>query len=274
MSISPPTPYKTMRLFFFLAVTLLLTAQSAFAEDWLSHYYEKPTPERLVTEVRAMSKAGTLSNPKSAAPISVFLGKVMAANPARVDAWLSQLGDLKGGDRQTVLLAASWSGTREAQAHLDGQPDAEKYRAKQVDIRTLEPNNPTVLDMLWADFFATGEAMPIRRIVVALKYEKYSGALDRYAKSEKTEKDRDEAILEAVFKAAMWSLESNARQHRRVGETLEQIFFADGLTQPEQVWISVILAKAMPDKYELTRLEAGQWTLKRKPAIQGETLAR
>jgi hypothetical protein len=262
---------QAMRLICLLAVVLLTTAQTAFAEDWLSHYYEHPTPERFVTEVKALSKAGNLSNPKTAALISVFLGRIMAANPTQVDGWLSQLSDLKGDDRQTVLFAASLSETKEAQAYLGHQPDAEKYRGKPIDIRAIEPKNPTVLDMLWADFFATGEAVPVRRIVVALNYDKYSGALDRYAKSEKTEKDRTDAILEAVFKAATWSLESNARQHRRVGEILEQIYFSGGLTQSEQIWLSAILAKAMPEKYEFTRSEAGKWAFKRKSSVQGRT---
>jgi hypothetical protein len=259
------------RLFYFLAVLLFSTAQSAFAQDWLSHYYENPTPGRFVTEVQALSKAGTLSNPNAAALTSVFLGRVMAANPVQVNAWLTQLGSLKGGDRQTVLVAASLSGTSEARAYLDRQPDADKYRAKPIDVRALELKDATVLDMLWADFFATGEAAPIRRVVAALNFDKYTGALDRYAKSEKNEKDRDDAMLEAVFKAAMWSLESNTKQHRRVGETLEQLYFAGGLTHSEQLWLSFILAKAMPEKYEFTRSEAGQWTFKRKPAMQAAT---
>ncbi|TFW31318.1 hypothetical protein [Massilia horti] len=245
--------------------------QPAFAGDWLSHYYEHPTPERFVTEVKALSKSGYLSNPQSASMISVFLARVMAANPAQVDGWLGQLSDLKGGDRESLLFAASLSGTKEAQAYLGRQPDAEKYRGKPVDISALEPNNPTVLDMFWADFFATGEAAPVRRIVAALNYDKYSGALDRYAKSEKTEKDRNDAVLEAVFKAAAWSLESNARQHRRVGEILEQTYFLGALTQPEQVWLSAILAKAMPEKYEFTRSEADQWTFKIKATEEGKT---
>ena len=259
---------QAMRFICLLTVVLLATAQTAYAEDWFSHYYEHPTPERFVTEVQAFSKAGNLSNQKTSALISVFLGRVMAANPTQVDGWLTQLGDLKGSDRQTVLFAANLSGIKEAQAYLSRQSDAEKYQGKPIDIRALEPKDPAVLDMLWADFFATGETVPIRRIVVALNYDKYSGAIDRYAKSEKTEKDRSDAILEAVFKAAMWSLESNARQHRRVGEILEQIYFSGGLTQPEQVWLSAILAKAMPEKYEFTRSEAGQGTFKRKSAAQ------
>lgn len=264
--------HHALRLIGLLAAAVLLEAvQTAHAEDWLSHYYEHPTPERFVTEVRAWSKAGSLSNLKTAALISVFLGRVIAANPTQVDAWLTQLDDLKGGDRQMLLSAASLSATKDAQAYLSRQPDAEKYRAIPMDIRTLEPKSPAVLDMLWADFFATGEAVPIKRIVLALNYDKYSGALDRYAKSEKTEKDRNDAILEAVFRAAKWSLESNAKQHRRVGEIIEQTYFAGGLTQPEQVWLSTILAKAMPEKYEFTGSGPGLWTFKRKPTTQGVT---
>lgn len=250
---------------------LLATVQTAFAQDWLNHYYEHPTPERLVTEVQALSKAGNLSNPKSAAAISVFLGRVMAANPTKVDGWLSQLGELKGRDRHTLLLAASLSGTKEAQAYLDRQADAERYRGKPVDIRTLEPKTPAILDMLWADFLATGESVPVRRIVGALNYDKYSGAFDRFANSEKTEKDRNDAILEAVFKAAMWSLDSNARQHQRVAAILEQLCFSQGLTQAEKAWLSALLAKAMPNKYELSWTPPGQMTIKRKAIAQDTT---
>lgn len=260
-----------MRFIKFFVLILVMAVRTAFAQDWLSHYYEHPTPERFVIEVQALSKAGNLSNPKSSALISVFLGRIMAANPTKVDGWLSQLGDLKGGDRQTLLAAASLSGTKDAQTYLDRQADAERYRGKPIDVRILEPESPTILDMLWADFFATGEAIPVRRIAVALNYDKYSGALDRYAKSKKTEKDRNDAILETVFKAAMWSLESNARQHQRVAGILEQLYFSGELTQPEKVWLSAILAKVMPEKYEFSRSDSGQWTFKRKENIQGKT---
>ena len=257
-----------MRFFYFLSIVLLATTHTASAADWLSHYYENPAPERFVTEVIALSNAGMLSDPNSAAPASVFLGKVMAANPGQVDAWLSQLEDLKPADRQTLLSAATLSGTKEAQAYLGRQSDAGKYQNVAVDVRTLKPDNPKVLDMLWADFFATGDAAPIRRVIVALEYSKYAGAMDRYAASKKTEKDREEAILESVFRAAMYSLESNAVQHRRVAQTMEHIYFDEDLTQPEKLWLSAVLAKALQEKYEFTRSEGGLWTFQGKLATQ------
>ncbi|HBT97174.1 MAG TPA: hypothetical protein DEB25_05885 [Desulfobulbaceae bacterium] len=249
---------------------LFAVAQTVSAADWVSHYYEHPTPERFVAEVQKLSEAGTLSDPNKSMMIAVFLSRIMAAHPAQIDGWLSQLGNLKGNDRQTILFAAQLSNTKEARTYLDRQPNAERYRNKTIDIRTVEPNHPQILDMLWADFFATGEAAPIRRIVMALNYDKYSGAIERYAKSKKTEKDRNDALLEAVFKTATWSLGSNAKQHRRVGEILEQIFFSDKLEQSEKLWLLFVLAKAMPEKYEIPPPKDGKIIFKSKPTAEAK----
>lgn len=249
--------------YIFAGLMCFATMHSAGAEDWISHYYEKPTPERFVAEVLALSKAGILANPKANGAVTVFLGRVMAANPAQVSDWLDQLSDLQGTDRQMLLQAANLSATPAAQAFLARQADAQKYRGKPVDIRALEPDNPTVLDMLWADFFATGESAPIRRIVRALDYGKYTDALERYASSTKTKKETDEARLGAVFKVAFWSLESNTRQHQRVGAFLEQLYFSEGVTESEQLGLAVILSKTMPEKYAFTRLDNGRWSFQR-----------
>ena len=253
----------SLRRIWLLALMFLAAANSAVAADWVSHYYEKPAPERFVAEVQALSRAGHLAKPTTAAITSVFLGRVMAANPSQVDGWLSQLGDLKNEDRQTLLLAASRSGTKEAQAYLARQPEAEKFRARPADVREQAPTG-VVLDMLWADFFATGEAAPLRKIVSALQYSEHLGALERYATSAKTDKDRDEAMLDATFKAAMWSLGANAKQHRKVGEMLEQFYFDGDLSRIEQLCLGTVLAKALPEKFELTREDAGKWIFKRK----------
>lgn len=239
-------------------------AQAVWAGDWMPHYYENPTPERFVAEVQEFSNAGHLSSPETGPIIAVFLGRLMAANPVAVESWLSQLNDLTGRDRDTLLLAAGFSRTQEARSFLAKQPDGAKYLGSLIDIRSVEPEDPAVLDMLWADFFATGEVAPLKRLVHVLNYGQYAGAMERYAKSQKTEKDREDAMRDAVFQAARWSLESNAQQHRRVGELLERIYWQGDLTQPEQVWLSAVLAKAMPEKYEFVQIGPGRWSFKRK----------
>lgn len=235
----------------------------ANAEDWIPHYYEQPTPERFVGEVQAMSKAGVLADAKNAASIAAFLGRVMAANASQVEGWLNQLDGLKGPDKEALLLAANLSGTKEAMAYIQRQPDTEKYQ-KPTDIRSIEPNDGIVLDMLWGDFYASGDAKPIRRIVHALNYGKHAGALDKYKTSNKTEQDRNEAILESLFEAARWSLEANIRQHKRVAEIVEQIFWKEKITDEERTWLTVVLAKSLPEKYELTQVKPGEWAFRRK----------
>ncbi len=74
-------------------------------------------------------------------------------------------------------------------------------------------NSGAHLDIQWATFFATGKFEPIKNIIDSLKFNRYSGAMDAYKNSEKTEKDKDEAMLDATFQAAEWSLMSNINQH-------------------------------------------------------------
>lgn len=254
---------RLTRINWLAALVLLVISISANADDWITHYYENPTPERFVAEVHALSQSGHLADGNRAPLIAAFLGRVMANNPSQIGGWLNQLGGLKDEDRVTLLWAANLSQSKEALDYIQRQPDGNKFQ-KKIDIRTIELNDAFILDMLWGDFFATGEAMPIRRIVYALNYDKYLGALERFKSSKQTTMDRDEAIREGIFDAACWSLESNVKQHHRVAEIIEGIFWEGKISHSEQLWLSQILAKGLPDKYELTQVKAGEWAFKRK----------
>lgn len=248
-----------------LLIALILCAMShlVHADDWITNYYERPTPERFVSEVRGWSAAGLLSGNKSLA-FAVFLGRVMASNASQISTWLNQLGDLKGNDRFTLLLAVAASNTQEGRSYLAAQPDGARFTGKPIDIRTVEAKNPFVLDALWADYFATGESAAIRRIVSALNYEKHADAINHGKKPDLTQPGaKESAMLGVTFNAARWSLASNAKQHSRVGVILEQMFFGGELTQPETIWVSAILAQALPDKFEL-KVKPGEATLIRK----------
>lgn len=245
------------------AFMLCAISHVVHSDDWITNYYEHPTPERLVSEVRGWSSAGLLSGDKRSA-IAVFLGRVMASNASQVGTWLDQLGDLKGKDRATLLLAAAMSNTQEAKSYLAVQPDGAKYMGRPVDVRTVDVKNPLVLDALWFDYFATGESEAVRRIVSALNYEKYAGAVNKDKKPDLTQPGTKESVvLGMTFLAARWSLASNAKQHRRVGEILERLFLSGKLTQPETVGVSAVLAQALPDKFEL-KVTDGEATLIKK----------
>jgi hypothetical protein len=70
------------------------------------------------------------------------------------------------------------------------------------------------MDALWCEFFAAGNYKPIEKLIRVLGYYKYMGALDKYKKSTtKSKIEKNNAIKEAIFQTAIWSLKSNCKQH-------------------------------------------------------------
>jgi hypothetical protein len=100
----------------------------------------------------------------------------------------------------------------------DGK-DLEDFDALAKDIKIPEVDNEVrsavQLDVLWAEFLATGKYAPIRRIVDALALIKYTGTLERIKSGEikkVTEAIEMQANYEAIHRAAVWSLHSNCKQ--------------------------------------------------------------
>ena len=86
---------------------------------WMKFYNANPTPERFASELRALAKDGPSIKPPSRIVVATFLGQVMRANPGRISAWTTELGDLRGAGRETLQLAAWMSGTNEGRAFLE-----------------------------------------------------------------------------------------------------------------------------------------------------------
>lgn len=80
-----------------------------------------------------------------------------------------------------------------------------------ADLLTVSTERgPWVLDALWGNFFATGDAGPLLRIIAALPW------IDESRKAEVMAKGRQGLLLMTIAGAARWSLTSNAQRHPRV----------------------------------------------------------
>lgn len=73
------------------------------------------------------------------------------------------------------------------------------------DIFNDAIKNASQLDMLWATFLATGDSVPVKRIISTLHLLKDGHGLDI-----------------AIGGAAQWSIGSNAIQHRRVYDICQE----------------------------------------------------
>ncbi len=88
-------------------------------------------------------------------------------------------------------------------------------KAGRVPSPYSEITTGTQLDMLWAEFFATGRIEPIRQLTTSLTLVKHLGTLDKVKAGELDPKDPEVlriGMLEAVFQSALWSLRSNCEQ--------------------------------------------------------------
>lgn len=98
-------------------------------------------------------------------------------------------------------------------------------------------NNPTQLDMLWAQFFAGGSNEPIAKIVSALSLKEYDIPHQDSLKN----LSPDEKLLYATYKAAVWSLEANAANHELVYNYLNYMLAYEKLPETIKSELKIIL---------------------------------
>lgn len=244
------------KMYYILAALFLaFSIHPIRAEDgqgnWMTSYYRSPSPENFVPEVRSLTRAGVLKFKHNQPPAVAFLSQVMAANPEMVPKWLEEFKDLDE-QQQTIIWAAAWySHTTEARKFFEDQGLDLYLEQKAPGILEMEVKSPAALDMLWGYFMATGKDQPIRRIISAFELSEYLGDIEGVRTSEKIQRDMEKAYLGITFKAAMWSLEVNCRQHPLVMQYCEDIYKDEELPENQRLWLGVVLSKVKPEKYTL-----------------------
>jgi len=243
-----------------LLISLIFSFKAMSAEPaaWLKNYYKSPNPNDFVTEVKKLSKNGMLTNPKHKDNIAVFLSRILASHPEKTSDWLQALNSLNKIDMEAVFYAAWLADTKESKEYLKSIGATDFLNKKPTNYLTTQIKTPNTLDALWSYFYATGSEEPVRRIVSALNYADYSGSLEAYKTSHKTEEDKRKAILDVLFQAARWSLESNARNEQGIGDICGEILKDPNITRNERLWLGVILSKAIPEKYKMVQLKTGE----------------
>jgi hypothetical protein len=234
-----------------LVITSLLpsVAQEESADRWLMFYHKNPSPEKLSAQVRELANKGVLRDEAAHPPVIAFLSQVMAQNPARVSGWLKEFEDLEEKQRVVLQAAAWYSDTEEARQYFKDKSLDHFLKKKAPKITEMTVDNPSVLDMQWGHFSATGDIAAIRTVISAFSLSKHAGAIERFKSSQKTAKDRSEAMLDATFQAAQWSLHSNCLQHPLVLEHCDTLLAEGRLPEDQQLWLTTVLSKINPAKY-------------------------
>lgn len=182
---------------------------------WITDFRKSPDPDRVSMAIEEMSEQSLFANADQI--VVGFFVEVFRMYPDRVAVWAKEWTTLPESEQQVLCIAVWLSGIQEAAAILNGfLPHAgEGFTQTLQQCLTKEPTDildaplsPSVLDALWAGYFASNRPELVARIVDAL---------------ELPHEQEDGINNLAIWGAAKWSLSSNASQHEDVLFLLQQM---------------------------------------------------
>jgi hypothetical protein len=96
----------------------LAQGEPSASDKWMFFYYQNPQSDKLVENVRAMSKRGQLAQTTGLIP--AFLSRVFAQNPGKIDQWMTSLKDLPQNELYTLTMRSG------SQVPMKGGPFSKK----------------------------------------------------------------------------------------------------------------------------------------------------
>jgi hypothetical protein len=148
------------------------------AWQWVSHYYQNPRPDDMVSAIYALSRSDYFETIGQPAIAIGFFSTVFAQNPQKVEFWLRETSALPARHRR-ILAAAAWlsgnpAGARRMQ-ELSAQEDGELRGELQALLaRGSQPvaDTPVLstssMNLQWGAFLASGDDRHVVNVLAAL----------------------------------------------------------------------------------------------------------
>jgi len=221
-----------VRLLAILSLALvapLASAQRPFATAdelgrWVTYYYLKPEPFRIPGAVVAASRLGVLKDVEATPPFFGFIAGILEKEPSIAHFLVERMDQVAEADRPVVILGIWYSGHADTPRLMETiskrfpkhKPMISKLGAKGFRIVQIPLDRGAwLVDALWGYFMATGEELPVTRIISTLPWSEL----------------KDSTTKMSTAQSARWSLAANAAQHVRVMEILN----AQQNSQPPEV---------------------------------------
>jgi len=201
------------------------------SQQLMTYYYLQPEPEELVPLFLGYCKyyRDVLRKDGKHNPLTVltFFYRAFDLNRQLIPPLAAAAHELDPIGKNFTIMLLYYLGVKEEKYYDEiGKAQAAGFRK----ILAVQPNPfefdfpvmPLQLDMLWANFFVTGDFDPIRKIVMAIG-EIRRGMSPEQFKAVKKPTNADQMKLShwLVGYAAKWSLGANVRQHPLVRAYLE-----------------------------------------------------
>lgn len=185
-------------------------------------YYQNPDPKLGTKWLREFLRKENLEHPffakRDDVPVLIasILGDIAAGHPEIVREYEAEFAGATAAGRRIVIRALTNAGDKDTAKKVaewisdakfkDEEPQLEALKAhlenpKRQHIRDRAAKEPKELDLLWVNFFATGEYAPISRILDVFDIP-------------------DAKENETLKRVARWSLGSNVQQHPKLVELI------------------------------------------------------
>lgn len=229
------------------ALSLLLLALPARASGddynaWFTHFYQTQDVTQFEGYWNMVVRDGLLENKNTIPPVLGFSSRVLHRYPELLKGRLDNPAGFPEAQRPLVCTLLWLSDTKEARAILKASGNAQYASKAPPGISGWKISAPGDLDLCWGWYFATGDVAALDSIIAALDLGKYAGALKRYPTSQKTDADRQAALADAIFGAAMWSLNANGRDNRDVAKHIAILFLSDKTPKDRKLWLGPLFA--------------------------------
>lgn len=192
-------------------------------ETAIATYFRAPAPHRLVALFAAQA-VDERWRAETVLTLPVFFAHLIDQAPAAADALVEAV---KGGDPvkvEVVAQALNYShveNRRILMERLAGEAAAGAMDQDGADFTEFQPTHPVHVDMLWASFFATGQATYVERIAGLLAGWLPAPELQALlAVAGRDASVREKALAGVLADAALWSLTVNARDMAEVNQAL------------------------------------------------------
>ncbi|MFC1770158.1 hypothetical protein ACFLZI_03810 [Nitrospirota bacterium] len=177
------------------------------AEEWMMHYYEKPTPDMIAPALIYMSDNEMFHDFDLQETLSIFLGRIFAENPKLIKKVMKASASLPEKHKNVLHYGMWFSDSRKARGYL------RKVRNAPVDfsisppvISIMETTDVDSLGLYWAAFYATGDEIYVQKVIDALNFLVIKGNIE-YA---------------IIGGEARRTLASHAREHKEVLRILKK----------------------------------------------------
>lgn len=225
-----------------------LASEESF-RNWLISYYLKPDPARaLLAYLQYAEIEHPVTGQLDFSQIT-FFQLLFEQHPFLARALAESYPGSDVATQLKVLFMLAMMDYREAD-YLDDLSEPEK--AFFESIRMIYPpeayeelSSPQQLDMLWAEFYATGRYAPVAQVVAGLELAAFEGAPEAFPEGADNEgKARFKAFREVLLQSVRWSLLNNIRQHPLVKGYCHYILQEGNLSPVVSEQLKTILSAA------------------------------